>query len=178
MDVTILSLSEVRGEVRIWWECRVLAPAFLWVVPTLSRAGCLIEYIHEEFSTVRPSFWPASLKDGPLDLEMPSHTDQPGMRSLKDEANRCWDMAFEQMEARGEWLRLMGAARCMANTLLMPFQELTVMIRFENDKDTLETMLLAIDETPFPETRLLGFKLAKDLNYNKPIVPGWAQKLL
>lgn len=178
MDVTLSSLSEVRGEVRIWWECRVLAPAFLWAVPALSRAGCLIEYTHEEFSTVRPSFWPAALKDGPLDLEMPSHTDQPGMRSLKDEANRCWDMAFDQMEARGEWLRLMGAARCMANTLLLPFQEITATIRFEGAEYKLHAMFSQINESQFPETRLLGFKLAKDLPYPKILAPGWAQKLL
>jgi len=178
MDVTLSSLSEVRGEVRIWWECRVLAPAFLWAVPALSRAGCLIQYTHEELKTNRPSFWPAALKDGPLDLEMPSHSDQPGMRSLKDEANRCWDMAFQQMKDRGEWLRLMGADASMANTLLMPFLEIDVVIRYEGSSYKLQEMLEELASSRFPETRLLGFRLAKDLSYPKILAPGWVQKLL
>lgn len=179
MDVSLSSLSEVRGEVRIWWECRVLAPALLWAVPALTRAGCLVQFTHEELKTNRPSFWPAGLKEGPLDVEMPSHTDHPGLRSLKDEANRCWDMAFQQMKDRGEWLRLMGADRCMDNTLLMPFQELTVSIRYEGSSYKLQELLEELVTNRFPETRLLGYKLADKTPYDtKTPAPGWVQNLL
>jgi hypothetical protein len=79
MNVTLSSFSELHGEVRGYWECRVLAPALLWAFPALSRASCKIDYREGSLETNRPSFWPAALKDAPLNVEMPSHSDHPGL---------------------------------------------------------------------------------------------------
>ena len=180
MKVTISHFSEVRGEVRGYWECRVLSPALLWAFPALSRARCQIDYVHEDLDTSRPSFWPAAVKDAPLDTEMPTHSDHPGLRSLRDEADRCWDMAFEQMNDRGEWLRLMGAAPCMAKTLLLPFQEIEFVLRFENTKEKFDELIAElVVGNQYPETRLLGYSLCLETPYHpKTPMPEWALKLL
>jgi len=180
MQVTCTHLSSVRGEVRGYWECRVLSPALLWALPALTRARCQVDYVHEEFVASRPSFWPAAVKDAPLDVEMPTHSDHPGLRSLRDEANRCWDMAFEQMEGRGEWLRLMGAAPCMANALLLPFQEIEFVLRFENTEQKFEELLNELcNPNGYPETRLLGYSLCNQTIYQpKTPAPEWVLKLL
>jgi hypothetical protein len=175
MNVTLSSLSEVRGEVRGYWECRVLSPALLWAFPALSRARCQIDYVHEELEISRPSFWPAGVKEAPLNVEMPTHSDHPGLRSLKDEADRCWDVAYGQMKDRGEWLRLMGAAPCMANTLLTPFQEIEFVLRCENTCTKFEHLLDELThENQYPETRLLGYSLCKNTIYRPKITaPEW-----
>jgi hypothetical protein len=148
-------------------------------VPALTRAGCLINFPDEEIQTNRPAFWPAAVKDVPLNVEMPTHSDHPGLPSLRDEANRCWDMAFQQMQDRGEWLRLMGAARCMADTLLLPFLEVGLTIRYEGPSNKLQAMLDELAESKFPETRLLAYKLADKTPYDpKTPAPGWVQNLV
>lgn len=180
MDVQLSSLSTVRGEVRGYWECRVLSPALLWAFPALSRAKCTLEYNFDTSETDRPSFWPAAVKDAPLNTEMPTHSDHPGLRSLRDEADRCWDMAYEQMQDRGEWLRLMGAAPCMADTLILPFQEIHFVLRYEGKIENFETLLTDLtDETQFPETRLLGYALCNQTIYQpKTPAPEWVLQRL
>jgi len=180
MDVTLSSYASGKGEVSANWECGVLSPALLWAFPVLSKAGCVIEYY--PFGTVeicRPSFWPASIKNGPLDTEMPTHSDQ-GLRSLRDEANRCWDMAFNQMIERGEWLRLMGADQCMELSLLTPFIDILFSLKFQGSDETFQTLLDDLTEDKnFPETRLFGYLLCKNTAF-RPLteVPEWVLKLL
>ena len=180
MNVTLSSFSELHGEVRGYWECRVLASALLWAFPALSRASCTIDYREGSLETNRPSFWPASLKDAPLNVEMPSHSDHPGLPSLRDEANRSWDKAFVQMQERGEWLRLMGAAPCMADTLLLPFQETSFVLRFEGKTEKFKDLVDGLTaESQYPETRLFGYALNHSTPYPPKItVPGWVMRLL
>jgi hypothetical protein len=184
MNVNLHSFNEVRGEVRGYWECRVLSPALLWAFPAFSRAGCLIDIARGfkalELGPSRPSFWPAAVKDAPLNVEMPSHTDQQGLRSLKDEADRCWYMAYDQMKERGEWLRLMGAAPCMSNMLLMPFQAVQFTLRFEDTAGKFEDLLNELtNEDQYPEIRLLGYMLCDKTPYQpKTPTPDWVNKLL
>jgi hypothetical protein len=180
MKVILSSFSELHGEARGYWECQVLAPALLRAFPALSRAKCTIDYSEGPMQTNRPSFWPAALKNPPLNVEMPSHTDFPGMRSLRDEANLGWDKAFVQMNERGEWLRLMGADQCMADTLLLPFQELHFVLRFEglaeNFRDMVDTLT---SECQYPETRLFGYGLIDPTPYQPKVpIPGWVSRLL
>jgi hypothetical protein len=180
MNVTLSSFSEVHGEVRGYWECRVLASALLWAFPALSRGNCTIEYKESPLQTNRPSFWPAGVNGAPLNVEMPSHSDFPGMRSLRDEANMSWDKAFVQMQERGEWMRLMGAAPCMADTLLLPFQELHFVLRFEGKPEKFRELVDALTaESQYPETRLFGYGLIHPTPYNPKITaPGWVSTLL
>jgi hypothetical protein len=174
MNVTLSSFSQVRGEVRGYWECRVLTPALLWAFPALSKAGSQITYLNEDIGYGRPSFWPAAVSE-PLNTEMPTHSDHPGLRSLKDEADRCWDMAFDQMTERGEWLRLMGAHKHMAFTLFMPFQEIPFALRIETKIETFENLLNELcGENQYPETRLLGYSLCNQTIYQPKIpAPEW-----
>jgi len=180
MKVTLSSLSTVRGEVRGYWECRVLSPALLWAFPALSRARCRIDYVPEGFENGRPSFWPAAIKDAPLDLEMPTHSQHSGLRSLRDEADRCWDMAYNQMYDRGQWLRLMGAAPCMSNMLLLPFQEIEFVLRFENTEQKFEELLNELcNPNGDPETRLFGYSLCNQTIYQpKNPAPEWVLQRL
>ena len=174
MHVSLSSFSELHGEVRGYWDCRILAPALLWAFPALSRAKCTMDYRDGPPATNRPSFWPAAVKDRPLDIEMPTHSDA-GLRSLKDEANLSWDKAFLQMQERGEWLRLMGAAPCMADTLLLPFQEIDFLLRFEGRNEIFQEMADALTaEFQYPETRLFGYSLIAPTPFQPKIeMPGW-----
>jgi hypothetical protein len=110
---------------------------------------------------------------------MPTHSDA-GLRSLKDEANLSWDKAFLQMKERGEWLRLMGAAPCMADTLLLPFQELKFVLRFEGKPEKFRELVDALTaENQYPETRLFGYGLIHTTPYNPKITaPVWVSTLL
>jgi hypothetical protein len=146
----------------------------------MSRARCFFDYTEDNDDLNRPAFWPAAVKDAPLDVGMPTHSDHPGLRSLKDEANRCWDMALQQMQDRGEWLRLMGAAPCMAQTLMLPFRELSFALRYEGKTETLVDMLSELTHpSQFPETRLFGYKLSENTPYTpKTPMPGWVSQLI
>jgi hypothetical protein len=89
-------------------------------------------------------------------------------------------MAYEQMQDRGEWLRLMGAAPCMADTLILPFQEIHFVLRYEGKIENFETLLTDLtDETQFPETRLLGYALCNQTIYQpKTPAPEWVLQRL
>jgi hypothetical protein len=88
-------------------------------------------------------------------------------------------MAHSQMQDRGEWLRLMGADRCMANALLMPFTELGFSLSFHGKAKIFEALIDELtNETYDPETRLFGYLLCKNTAF-RPLteVPEWVQRL-
>ena len=184
MKVTLSRFLEAGSKVTATWECRVLAPALLWAVQALSTAKCAIEIADNPVRTLPvtgyPSFWPAGLKETPLDTEIPSHSDHPGLRSLKDEAVRCWEMSLTQMNDRGEWLKLLGAHPCMIRTLQLPFQLLVCKISYKGSRTVLRKMLGELTKgDQFPETRLLGFHLGNNKYLPAPnTVPDWVKELL
>jgi hypothetical protein len=157
------------------WEGGVSVPALLWALPAILDRYGRVDYDLTKGVPVQPSFWAASVKDGPLDIEMPTHS-EAGLRSLRDEAARAWDMALHQMEDRSDWLRLMGAARIISDSLFLPFTQLGVTIWVP--KDNLETLFTDLIQSPFPETRLMGYLLARDTKVKLPEPPEWIRQRL
>jgi len=104
-----------------------------------------------------PLFYAANAKGVPPSIALESTSDSH-MRSMMEEAVRCWDAAHEDAEKRAGWLHTLGAHPCVYDRLVAPFN-LVESTLTGVDPRRLSRELISLDKQP--DLRILGYRLAE-----------------
>lgn len=157
VDATIIASAtggSKEGPPVMTARVRCSVRTLLALLDHVNQFGGMVTWAFADSNEAWPLFWPAATAGA--DIPMESRSDSH-LRSMRDEAVRCWDGALSEMTKKRDWLRMLGAHDCVADQLFLPFRGVDAVITIPNFVN--EFLAATTEARLCPDLRVLGYRL-------------------